>query len=49
VAAGRATHEILAAAGKDNLIYREYPGLDHFMTDRAGVNNVAEVIEEAAV
>lgn len=48
VAAGRATREIFATAGKSNLTYREYAGLDHFMTDRMGVNHIDAVIAESA-
>jgi alpha-beta hydrolase superfamily lysophospholipase len=48
VAAGRATWDIFAAASKRNLTYWEYAGYDHYMTDRAGVNHVDEVIARAA-
>ncbi len=48
VAAGRATRDIFAAAGRSNLTYWEKPGWDHFMTDRSGVNHVDEVIADAA-
>lgn len=47
-AAGRATRDIFAAAGRRNLTYWEYAGLDHYMTDAAGVNHVDEVIARAA-
>jgi len=48
VAAGRATRDIFASAGKRNLTYREYADRDHFMTDRAGVNHIDEVIAASA-
>jgi len=48
VSAGRATRDIFAKFGRDNLTYREYDGWDHYMTDRAGVNHIDEVIAESA-
>ncbi len=48
VAAGRATRDILVGFGRTHLTYWEYEGRDHYMTDRAGVNHVDEVIARAA-
>lgn len=48
VATARATRDLLARAGKRNLIYREYEGYDHFMVDASGVDRHREVMSAAA-
>lgn len=48
VASARAARDLLAAGHKTNFVYREYEGYDHFMTDAAGIDRRAEVIDEAA-
>lgn len=49
VATARATRDLLAAAGKANLTYREYEGYDHFMRDAVGADHRERVLKEAAV
>jgi hypothetical protein len=36
------------APGKSNLVYWEFPGLDHGMVDATGLSHMAEVIASAA-
>jgi len=47
VASGRNVRDAFEQAGRDNLTYREYPRLDHGMTDADGNSKLAEVIADA--
>lgn len=49
VQAGRDTKAMYDAAGKSNLTYWEKAGLDHSMTDMAGVNHMVEIIADVRV
>lgn len=49
VQAARDTKAMFDKAGKTNLTYWEKAGLDHSMTDAAGVNHINEVIADATV
>jgi pimeloyl-ACP methyl ester carboxylesterase len=48
VATARATRDLFASAGKQNLTYREYAGYDHFMRDAGGEDHQAAVLKMAA-
>ncbi|WP_444895486.1 alpha/beta hydrolase family protein [Microbulbifer sp. SSSA005] len=45
VSSGRAARDAYASAGRCELTYWEYPGYDHYMTDKDGVNHRGEVFE----
>ena len=47
IASARAARDLLRAAGKADLTYREYAGYDHFMAD-AGGSHRDEVMAMAA-
>ena len=49
VATARAARDLVAAAGKRNLTYREYPEYDHFMKDAAGVDHRPSVLRQIAL
>lgn len=48
VETARATRDLFAAAGKQNLTYREYESYDHFMKDANGTDHRAAVLQTAA-
>ena len=48
IASARAARDLMRAAERPNLTYREYEGYDHFMVDAGGVDRRAEVVREAA-
>ncbi|WP_445362979.1 alpha/beta hydrolase family protein [Microbulbifer sp. ANSA003] len=48
VSSGRAARDAYASAGRCELTYWEYPGYDHYMTDKDGVNHRGEVFERIA-
>ncbi|WP_444892555.1 alpha/beta hydrolase family protein [Microbulbifer sp. TRSA001] len=48
VSSSRATRDTYASAGRCELTYWEYPGYDHYMTDKDGVNHRKEVFERIA-
>ncbi len=47
VASGRNVKKAFEQAGRTNLTYREYPNLDHRMTDADGEPRLDKVIAEA--
>lgn len=48
VSAARATSDLFADAGRCNLTYWEFPGLNHGMADASGNGRMAEVLSQAA-
>ena len=44
LSAARATQTMFIEAGKNNLVYREFEGYDHFMINEAGVDHREEVL-----
>lgn len=47
VASARMGYQLLRRSGKRNVRYLEYPALDHFMKDAAGVDHLPQVMEDA--
>ncbi|BBM01100.1 S9 family peptidase [Microbulbifer sp. GL-2] len=48
VSSGRAARDAYASAGRCELTYWEYPGYDHYMTDKEGVNHRGKVFDRIA-